>query len=75
MIFTGSTTLESLRDQRATLKGTQRRILDVANTLGLSNTTMRLIENRVKQDKFILFGGMALVLTIILVVYIYVIRK
>lgn len=72
MIFTGSSALDNLREQRMTLKGTQRRILDVANTLGLSNTTMRLIENRVRQDKYILFGGMFITLTVILLVIYYV---
>ncbi|KAF5282711.1 hypothetical protein FQR65_LT02708 [Abscondita terminalis] len=54
MLQTGSGTLESLRSQRNTLKGAHRRIVDMANTLGLSNHTMRLIEKRVLEDKYIL---------------------
>nr|CAD7423973.1 unnamed protein product [Timema monikensis] len=54
----GAGILENLRDQRSTLKGAHRRLYDIANTLGLSNTTMRLIERRAYQDKFILLGGM-----------------
>lgn len=41
-------------------QGTHKKILDVANMLGLSNTVMRLIERRATQDKFIMIGGMVL---------------
>lgn len=39
-------------------QGTHKKMLDVANMLGLSNTVMRLIERRATQDKFIMIGGM-----------------
>ncbi|KAK7940564.1 hypothetical protein WMY93_003890 [Mugilogobius chulae] len=39
-------------------RGTHKKMLDVANMLGLSNTVMRLIERRATQDKFIMIGGM-----------------
>ena len=42
-----------------TLKGIQKKVLDVASVLGMSNTVMRLIERRSEGDKYILFGGMA----------------
>lgn len=58
LLDSGSSILGSLRDQRGTLKGVQKRLFDIANTLGLSNTVMRLIERRTYQDKFILYGGM-----------------
>lgn len=67
----GSGILDNLRDQRNTLKGTRKKILDIASTLGLSNTTMRLIERRAYQDKFILLGGMFLTCLIIIIVVIY----
>lgn len=70
--FTGSTILESLRDQRTTLKGAHRRLMDMANTLGLSNHTMRLIERRVSEDKVILIGGMLVTLLVIILVIVYV---
>lgn len=72
MLLTGNSALENLRGQRSTLKGAQRRLMDVANTLGLSNTTMRLIENRVRQDKFILFTGMFCIMTFIVLVIWYI---
>ncbi|KAJ6660626.1 hypothetical protein lerEdw1_017623 [Lerista edwardsae] len=58
LIGSGSSILQGLRDQRVTLKGTQKKILDVANMLGLSNTVMRLIEKRAFQDKYFMIGGM-----------------
>ena len=56
----GSSILENLRDQRSTLKGAQKKILDMMNTLGMSNTVIRLIEKRAEGDKYILIGGMLL---------------
>lgn len=53
----GSSVLDNLRSQRITLKGAHKRLIDIGNTLGLSNTTMRLIEQRTKQDGFILIAG------------------
>ncbi|KAM9780089.1 Golgi SNAP receptor complex member 2 [Neosynchiropus ocellatus] len=58
LLENGSNILTGLRDQRSTLKGTHKKMLDVANMLGLSNTVMRLIERRATQDKFIMIGGM-----------------
>lgn len=39
------------------LKGTQRRLYTVANTLGISGDTIRMVERRAKQDKWIFWGG------------------
>ncbi|XP_074244888.1 Golgi SNAP receptor complex member 2 isoform X3 [Saimiri boliviensis] len=52
LILDGHNILDGLRNQRLTLKGTQKKILDIANMLGLSNTVMRLIEKRAFQDKY-----------------------
>ena len=71
MLQSGAGILESLRDQRMTLKGAHRRLYDIANTLGLSNTTMRLIERRAYQDKFILMGGMLFTCLIIAAIIYY----
>ncbi|CAD7092917.1 unnamed protein product [Hermetia illucens] len=73
MMFTGSSILDSLRSQRETLKGARKRILDIGNTLGLSNHTMRLIEKRLSEDKYILYGGMFVtLLVIVLIIYFFV---
>lgn len=72
LIQHGSSILDNLRSQRITLSGAQRRLNTIFGTLGLSNTTMRLIGQRATQDRFILFGGMLFTLLIILLVIIYI---
>lgn len=67
----GSNILETLKYNRETLKGAHRRIIDLANTLGLSNATISLIERRVSQDKYVLFGGMFVTLAVITLVIMY----
>lgn len=67
----GSGILENLRSQRITLKGAHKRLIDIGNTLGLSNTTMRLIEHRARQDGFILICGIVITLLIMVLVVIY----
>ncbi|EAT43333.1 AAEL005217-PA [Aedes aegypti] len=73
MLWTGSNILDGLRNQRETLKGAKKRILDVSNTLGLSNQTMKMIERRLAEDKYVMVGGMIVTLLIIvLVIYFFV---
>ena len=60
--------LESLRDQRHMIKGVQRKIIDVASTMNLSNTVIRLIRRRSEGDKWVLFGGMTFTFIVILLV-------
>ncbi|KAK0087253.1 hypothetical protein PV325_001409 [Microctonus aethiopoides] len=67
----GSDILDNLRSQRITLKGAHKRLIDIGNTLGLSNTTMRLIEHRARQDGLILVGGIVVTCLIIILVIIY----
>lgn len=67
----GTGILDSLRSQRITLKGAHRRLIDIGNSLGLSNTVMRLIETRARQDGFILVAGMVFTCIVIILVIIY----
>ncbi|KAI5123952.1 hypothetical protein M0805_006365 [Coniferiporia weirii] len=53
----GRDVLDNLVDQRNMLKGTQRRLLDAANTLGLSRDVIGWVERRSTQDMYIFFGG------------------
>jgi Golgi SNAP receptor complex protein 2 len=46
-------------------------VLDISNTLGLSNTVMRMIEGRSRQDKVILVVGMAVTCIIMALSYHY----
>ncbi|XP_069607434.1 Golgi SNAP receptor complex member 2 isoform X2 [Ranitomeya imitator] len=62
---------EELMTRSYTTNGTQKKILDVANMLGLSNTVMRLIEKRAFQDKVIMIGGMLLTCLLMFLVFKY----
>lgn len=53
----GRAVLGDLGHQRDMLKGTQRRLYSVANTLGISGDTIRMVERRAKQDKWIFYAG------------------
>ncbi|XP_011501115.1 PREDICTED: Golgi SNAP receptor complex member 2 [Ceratosolen solmsi marchali] len=67
----GAGILENLRSQRYALKGAHKRLIDIGNALGLSNTTMRLIEQRAHTDGLILIGGIIFTCLIIILVIIY----
>lgn len=45
-IAQGRAVLENLVEQRGMLKGTKRRLLDAANTLGMSRETIGWVERR-----------------------------
>lgn len=53
----GQAVLGDLGQQKEILKNTQRRLYSVGNTLGISGDTIRIIERRAKQDKWIFGGG------------------
>jgi len=53
----GRAVLGDLGQQREILKGTQRRLYSVANTLGVSGDTIRMVERRARQDKWIFWTG------------------
>lgn len=71
LLGSGSSILTNLREQKVSLKGAHKKILDIANTLGLSNSVMRLIEKRTYQDKYVLFGGMLITCVIMILVVKY----
>ncbi|ORX96376.1 V-snare-domain-containing protein [Basidiobolus meristosporus CBS 931.73] len=56
-IAQGQAALQNLVHQRGTLKGAHKKILDTANTLGLSRTVIQYIERRTTQDKWIFYAG------------------
>jgi len=53
----GREALDNLVDQRQMLKGTKRRLLDAANTLGLSRDVIGWVERRSTQDMYIFIFG------------------
>lgn len=56
-IARGQAVLGDLGQQREMLKGTQKRLYNVANTLGVSGETIRMVERRAREDKWIFFAG------------------
>lgn len=56
----GRQVLGDLGQQRDMLKGTQRRLYNAANTLGISGDTIRMVERRAKQDKWIFWAGVVI---------------
>jgi golgi SNAP receptor complex member 2 len=56
-IARGQAVLGDLDSQREMLKNTQKRLYSVANTLGVSGDTIRMIERRAMQDKWIFGAG------------------
>ncbi|KAL9066500.1 MAG: hypothetical protein Q9157_007120 [Trypethelium eluteriae] len=53
----GRAVLGDLGQQREVLKGTQQRLYTVANTLGISGDTIRMVERRARQDRWIFWTG------------------
>lgn len=53
----GRFALGDLADQNEMLRGTQRTFRKAAATLGLSQETIRKVERRAREDKWIFYGG------------------
>ncbi|KAK4851257.1 hypothetical protein QYF36_013662 [Acer negundo] len=62
---TGTAILTKYAEQRDRLKNAQRKALDVLNTVGLSNTVLRLIERRNRVDQRIKYVGMFLTIVVL----------
>uniref|UniRef100_A0A914EFI2 Golgi SNAP receptor complex member 2 n=1 Tax=Acrobeloides nanus TaxID=290746 RepID=A0A914EFI2_9BILA len=69
MIAQGSAVLESLKLQHMNLHGVKRKILDVGQTLGLSGTTLRMIEKRLDEDWLIFVIGAILFIVFMFIFY------
>ncbi|KAM0938688.1 putative GOSR2/Membrin/Bos1 [Dioscorea sansibarensis] len=65
---TGVAVLSKYAEQRDRLKRAQRKALDILNTVGLSNSVLKLIERRHRVDKWVAYGGMV---ATIIVVYLF----
>ena len=66
----GRAVLGDLGEQRDMLKSTQKKLYSVANTLGISGDTIRMVERRAKQDKWIFWGGV-----VVFVIFVYFVLK
>ncbi|KAK5996916.1 Protein transport protein BOS1 [Cladobotryum mycophilum] len=56
-IARGQAVLGDLGQQREILKSTQKRLYSVGTTLGISGDTIRMVERRAKEDKWIFIAG------------------
>eukprot|EP00301_Raphidiophrys_heterophryoidea_P003900 c11741_g1_i1.p1 GENE.c11741_g1_i1~~c11741_g1_i1.p1 ORF type:complete len:163 (-),score=36.14 c11741_g1_i1:165-653(-) len=65
MLERGAGLMGQLQAQGDTIKSVHRKVLDVANVLGLSQATIRVIERRISGDRIIVFGGIALTLLVL----------
>jgi len=62
----GSSVLGMLSSQKETIQGARRRVLDIGLMLGVSQSTIRMIERRNIIDRAIVYGGMLLVSMLLL---------
>ncbi|CAL9155499.1 unnamed protein product [Musa hybrid cultivar] len=62
---TGVAVLSKYAEQRDRLKRAQRKALDILNTVGLSNTVLKLIERRHRVDKWIAYTGMVITVLVV----------
>ncbi|GMH89727.1 hypothetical protein TrST_g9847 [Triparma strigata] len=69
MLRQGSESLRALSLQRNRLTGIRHLMVDIASTLNLSTSTIRIIERRDVQDKILVFGGMVVVCVVIWFLY------
>ncbi|GMM49387.1 Bos1 protein [Starmerella bacillaris] len=70
-IASGRLALSDLTEQNDTLRRTGRSMRKVANGLGISNETIRRIQRRAREDKFIFYGGVITVFGSFYLIYRY----
>ena len=73
MIAHGENTLSNLQEQHSMLKNVKRKMITITNSLGLSNTLLRMIERRSASDKYILYGGMIITVIVMFLTIKYLI--
>mmetsp|Transcript_11823 Transcript_11823/g.28981 ORF Transcript_11823/g.28981 Transcript_11823/m.28981 type:complete len:211 (+) Transcript_11823:161-793(+) len=69
LLATGQASLTNLVGQRSRMRWVNRKMLDIGNKIGLSNSTMRMIERRDATDAYLVFGGMVVTLLVIYFLY------
>lgn len=65
LLSTGEASLTGLVQQRQQMRGIKRKVFDIGNKLGISNSTMRIIERRDITDAYLVFGGMVVTCIVI----------
>jgi Golgi SNAP receptor complex protein 2 len=69
LLASGQSSLNSLVNQRQRMRWVNRKMLDIGNKIGLSNSTMRMIERRDATDAYLVFGRMIITLLVIYFLY------
>lgn len=69
-IARGRDVLSNLGDQRDMLKNTQRKLYGIGTTLGISGDTIRMVERRATQDKWIFWLGV-----VIFIIFVYFVLR
>lgn len=65
LLSTGEASLTGLHQQRQQMRGIKKKVFDIGNKLGISNSTMRIIERRDITDAYLVFGGMVVTCIVI----------
>ena len=69
IIHTGRAQLSELVEQRKRMTGIKRVVFEIGNKLGLTNQTMKIIQQRDATDGYFVLGGMVLTCFVIYVVW------
>lgn len=69
LLGSAEASLSNLSSQRQRMRWVNRKMLDIGNKLGLSNSTMRMIERRDATDAYLVFGGMFVTMVVIYFLY------
>lgn len=72
MLSAGSSVLNMLRTQRATLSSAGQRAHDIASQLTMGDNLMNMIRRRQAGDRAIVYAGMVLTTLLLLLIYVYI---
>lgn len=62
--LTGARVLKAMHGQRETMKSAHRKVLDVLNSTGLSDSLLRVADRRQRTDATLVYGGMLAVVAL-----------
>ena len=64
--------LQEVISQGDKLKGVRRKVLDVINNIGISQSVLSSVSRRERIDRLLVFGGMILITLLLLMVWWFV---
>lgn len=65
LLSSGEASLTGLVEQRQRMRGVKKMVVNIGNKLGISNSTMRIIERRDITDAYMVFAGMVVTCIVI----------